>query len=361
MSRTAIKFGAFVAVCLGFTLLLATTIGNTSLSSLVGRGESTYEIEASFNDVTGLLLDDNVKVAGVVVGKVTGIEVESGQALVKMRIRSSTPPMAIDTTAQIRWRNLIGQRYVYLLPGEAPVAIQDGAAIPTTISVVDLGELFNRLGPIVGALDSSQINAFLETVGQALEGNEASVSKTIDDLAFFVKGLADRDQAIGRLLVNLETVAGTVADRDAQIQTIFENLAALAETFSDNTALLETSILELGAFNRDLSHLLTSNRGEVDRILLNLDILLTTVEGKLGPIDIALKNLPETADAIFSSSRNGEFLNQAILCASASVPPCPSPIVTGLSAGTSGAQGYQLGVDPSGNDAMRSLFAEVLG
>ena len=54
------------------------------------------------------------------------------------------------TSAGIRWRNLIGQRYVYLYPGDSPEALQDGDVIEDTASVVDLGELFNRLGPIVG-------------------------------------------------------------------------------------------------------------------------------------------------------------------------------------------------------------------
>ena len=328
MVRTAVKFGLFVVVCTTFTLLLAATIGNTTILGLFpGGGADTYTIEASFDDATGLLLDDNVKVAGVPIGKVTSISVENGQAKVKMAIRSDSPPLSADTAAQVRWRNLIGQRYVYLLPGDAPTTLGDGSVIDSTISVVDLGELFNRLGPIVGALDSSQINDFLETVSQALDGNQASVAQTLEDLAVLVNGLGDRDAAIGRLLVNLEIVAETVADRDAQLQQVFDNLIALAQTFSDNTTLLETALDEMGALNTDLSALLLANRGEIDSILTDLDTTLGTVEANLPELDTALGNLPAVAEGVFTTSRNGEFLNQDILCASVGPPPCPTPII----------------------------------
>ncbi len=333
MARTAIKFGLFVALCLTFTVYLASTIGNTSVGGLIGRGDPTYTVQATFADVSGLLIDDNVKVSGVPVGKVTDIDVEAGEAVVTMEL-DEDHVLPADSAAAIRWRNLIGQRYVYLYPGDAPTALTDGDVITETTNVVDLGELFNRLGPIVAVIDSGQVNDFLDTITTALEGNEADVSAALDDLAFVVKSLGERDVAIGNLIENLEVVSRTVADRDAQIETMLDNLAALSRTFSDNTALLETAILEMGAYNRDLSSLLAANRGELDGILTSLDNTLNTVEANLDPLETALDNLDETAAGIFNTSRNGEYLNQTILCIQTMPPPCATPIVPGLDAVT---------------------------
>lgn len=359
MARTAVKFGMFVALCLGFLLYLASTIGNTSISGLFGRGPGTYEVAAVFDDVTGLLVGDNVKVAGVAVGKVTAIDVEQGRAIVAMEIREEHA-LPIDSSAAIRWRNLIGQRYVYLFPGDAPVSLEDGATIAETTNVVDLGELFNRLGPIVASIDSGQVNDFLDSVTEALEGNEASVSETLDDLAVVVSGLGERDEAIGRLIDNLEIVARTVADRDAQIETMLDNLAALSQTFSDNTALLETAILEIGAFNTDLSSVLAANRAEIDGLLQSLDNTLLTVRSQLGPLELTLDRLDENAAATFRSSRNGEFLNQTILCLTVTVE-CPTPIIPGLDtvtgSGSSGTRAVSLAGRPrSGSQAVTSLL-----
>src|SRR3546814_12115617 len=96
---------------------------------------------------------DNVKVAGVVVGKVTSVSTDDGQAVVSMQIDDDHADLPKDSSAAIRWRNLIGQRYVYLYPGDSAEALQDGSTIERTTSVVDLGELFNRLGPIVSSAE----------------------------------------------------------------------------------------------------------------------------------------------------------------------------------------------------------------
>src|SRR3546814_15237394 len=95
--------------------------------------------------------------------------------------------------------------------------------IERTTSVVDLGELFNRLGPIVGAIDPAQVNEFLDTITAALEGREDDIGATLDDLATLVSGLASRDDAIQRLITNLDVVAETVNRRDAQIETMLPN------------------------------------------------------------------------------------------------------------------------------------------
>ncbi len=76
--------------------------------------------------------------------------------------------------------------YVTPTPNPHPVTrISD--EITVTTSVIDLGELFNRLGPIVNSLDSKQINDFLDTESQALDGQQDKVGKAIDDLAVLTK------------------------------------------------------------------------------------------------------------------------------------------------------------------------------
>lgn len=358
MARTAVKFGLFVALCMTFLLYLATTIGNTTLGGLVGRGEPTYKLQAAFDDVNGLLLGDNVKVAGVPIGKVTGIKTEAGKAMVSMEI-SEDWKFPTDTSASIRWRNLIGQRFIYFEPGDSPVTLADDATIAKTTNVVDLGELFNRLGPIVESIDNNQVNDFLDTVNTALDGNQDEISQALDDLAFVVKGLGERDEAIGRLIDNLEIVSRTVADRDAQIEVMLDNLATLSQTFSDNTALLETAILEIGQYNTDLSSVLAENRGQIDNLLGNLDATLNTVEDQIEPLSVLLDQLDENAAATFRTSSYGTFLNQNILCFTVTAPPCLTPVITGLpgvgpNAASTEAVPFS-GQWPSGADAIVSL------
>jgi len=361
MIRIAIKFGAFVAVCLLFTGYLAFTIGNLDLRDPLGR--HTYKVTAAFDDVTGLLVDDNVKVAGVVVGKVTSVRTDAGRAIVTMELDDDHADIPKDSAAAIRWRNLIGQRYVYLYPGQSAEALEDGDAITETASVVDLGELFNRLGPIVGSIDPAQVNDFLETITAALDGREDKVGQALDDLATLTSGLATRDETIQRLITNLDTVAQTVNRRDAQIETMLQNLITLSTAFGDNTATLDAALVELGSFGAELDSLLGTNSEEIDRLLTNLAQVTDTVQGRLPQLDAALSGLAEANAAVFRAGNRGEFLNQKILCAFVTPPAsgqagCPTgDPVTGLS---TSAQPFQP-APSTGAAGITSLLTKVAG
>lgn len=364
MIRTALKFGAFVVVCVFFTGYLGFTIGNLRVADPLDR--DTYKLSATFDDVTGLLPNDNVKIAGVVVGKVTGIQVDDGKAVVTMKIRKDHAGLAkTGTSAAIRWRNLIGQRYVYLYPGKpGGEALQSGDEIATTTSAVDLGALFEKLGPIVTAIDPTQVNELLDTLTQALDGREDKVGAALDDLATLARGLSSRDAAIQRLVTNLDTVADTLNRRDAQIDAMIGNLTSLADSFGDNTATLDAALHEVGRFGTDLNGVLSDNASQLDRLLANLAQVTDTVRGKLPQLDTFLSGFAEASEAVFRAGNRGEFLNQKILCAfigppSSSTAGCPTgDPIKGLS-GT-GATGYQR-PPVTGGGAITSLVDKAVG
>ena len=307
MKATIAKFLAFIIVCSGFTAYLIVTIGN------IRPFERTYGLSATFDDVTGLLPNDNVKVAGVVVGKVTGIEVDTGKARVSFQVRDGVD-IPVDSSAAVRWRNLLGQRYLYIYPGDAEQDLQSGDHIEDTVAVVDLGELFNRLGPIVKAIDPADVNTFLDAVVGALDGNEEKIRQALDDLARFAGALGDRDAAISHLVTNLDTVAGTITARDQEIRTVLDNLLAITATFNDNTDVLDRAVTELDRFSTNFGGLLEDNRAHIDNILNNLTRVVEVVRTKLPTLDATLGNVDELSVALFHASRYGEWLNQVIYC-----------------------------------------------
>jgi phospholipid/cholesterol/gamma-HCH transport system substrate-binding protein len=327
MLYTVIKLVAFFALCAVFTGYLAFTIGNIHLF------QHTYKLAATFDDATGLLKDDNVKVAGVVVGKVSSIKIDQGKAKVEFSIKDSVKVPA-DSQAAIRWRNLIGQRYVYVYPGTASTVLKNGDRVTKTRSVVDVGELFNRLGPIIKAVDPNDVNTFLDTIVQALDGNTDKIRESIDNLAVVAQSLGSRDQQIGRLIDNVNTVAGAVNDRDAQIRTVLDNLVLISQTFSQNTDVLNTAVTELGDFSDNFGSLLANNKSQIDRIIANLNTILDEVKLKLPVLDSTLGGLDTAAKTLFNSSRYGEWLNQTIPCgallnANGPVVPVNDPCITG--------------------------------
>ncbi len=337
MLYTVLKLVVFFAICSVFTAYLAFTIGNIHLF------QHTYKLNATVDDVDGLLPADNVKVAGVVVGKVGSIHIDQGKAAVEFTVKDSVK-IPTDSEVAVRWRNLIGQRYVYIYPGTASTVLKDGATVHKTRSVVDVGELFNRLGPIVQAIDPKQVNTFLDTIVEALNGNTDKVRQAIDNLAVVATSLGSRDQAIGHLVDNVNTVAGAIDDRDAQIRTVLDNLVLIAQTFSQNTDVLNNAVTELGDFSSNFGSLLANNSGQIDDIIANLNKITDEVRVKLPVVDSALGGLDEAAKRLFNASRYGEWLNQVIPCgallnvpSSGPVVPVNDPCITGApSAGLTG-------------------------
>ena len=186
---------------------------------------------------------------------------------------------------------------------------------------------FNTLGPIVETIDEGQVNEFLSTMTQALDGNADRIGQAITDLAHVSSSLASRDDSISRLIENVNTVAGTITSRDQQIRTMLDNLVLLSQTFSDNTDVVDEALREFGSFSTDLATLVQANRAEIDRIIANLDVTVNdAVVPRLQQLDTALAGLDEVSRAIFNVGRNGEWLNQDILCASVLPPPCPTPL-----------------------------------
>jgi virulence factor Mce-like protein len=308
------KLLLFFAACTVLTAYLAFTIGNIHLF------QHTYKLTATFDDATGLLRADNVKVAGVVVGQVSSVKIDQGRAKVEFTVKDSVK-VASDSQVVIRWRNLIGERYLYIYPGTASTVLRDGDRVTKTRSVVDVGELFNRLGPIVKAVDPKDVNTFLDTIVQALDGNTDKIRQSIDNLAVVAQSLGARDQQIGRLIDNVNTVAGAIDDRDAQIRTVLDNLVLISNTFSQNTDVLNAAVTELGDFSDNFGALLANNSSQIDRIVANLNTIVAEVKVKLPVVDSVLGQLDEAAKVLDSSSRYGEWLNNNVLCGALFSPP----------------------------------------
>ncbi|HEX2032138.1 MAG TPA: MlaD family protein, partial [Actinomycetota bacterium] len=112
--RTLTKVGLFVLASAILTVLLAMRIANLSLSDLLGQ---TYTLEAVFENAAGVFPGDAVKIAGVEVGRVTETRIEDGHAVVTFDVDRDTE-LTTTSRVAIRWRNVIGLRFLYVYPGE---------------------------------------------------------------------------------------------------------------------------------------------------------------------------------------------------------------------------------------------------
>ncbi len=289
-----IKLLVFMVVTALATSVLAIIIGNLSFGS-------TKTYRAQFVDATGLVKGDDVRIAGVKVGSVKGISiVDRTQAMVTFDVQSNTALMQ-STHADIRYRNLVGQRYIALTDEIGGTGVLDpGATIPVsrTSPALDLTLLFNGFKPLFQALSPSDVNELSYEIIQVFQGQGGTLDGMLAHTASITQTLANRDQVIGQLITNLNSVLDHVGRRNRQLNdliTTFQQFvgglkkdrgAILGSLNQISDLSVQTADLVSGIrapFVSDIHHLrgfaanLDRGRPELDRALQVLPIKLTKV------------------------------------------------------------------------------------
>src|SRR5688572_2273812 len=224
MAAPLVKLVVFAVVTMMAAYVLVTTITNA------GYGEQlTYKAE--FTDVAGLVEGDEVRIAGVRVGQVVGIGLAEGTerpvAEVELEVGKDVPlPAAVEAT--IRYRNLVGQRYIALTEGEGSdgETLEEGAVIPLaqTTPALDLTVLFGGFQPLLQALSPADVNRVSFEIIQVFQGEGGTMESLLAHVGSLTSSLADRDQVIGSVIDNLTTVMGTLAARDQQLSDLVVSL-----------------------------------------------------------------------------------------------------------------------------------------
>ncbi|MFC0037841.1 MCE family protein [Actinomadura rayongensis] len=312
------KFAVFVVATGLLTFFIGQQILGTSF-------RDRYRVTAVFDDVTGLVAGDTVKVAGTPAGQVKSIKVVRGKAVVALAVDKEVR-LPDDSTAAIRWRNVMGQRVVYLEPGRSATMLHDGSRVPHTRSVVDLGDVVNSLGPLTRNLDPNQLNKILFAFAQALDGNEQNVSLLTDSLDGLLQTFAARRATISGMIDDYETVSAAVAARDRQIAASVDNLAELAKVFADNRKLLESAIVQVGGVTTNLDRILGGNDAELARIVDNLAKFSGTFRINVDQLERMVRGLPLTLRQLFSAANGGHYLRTDALCLNIVPGPCPFPM-----------------------------------
>lgn len=151
MERTALDLwvGAFVVAGLGALVVLALKVGNLSTYNV----SDTYLVNAYFTNVGGLKSTASVRSAGVLVGRVTGISLDTDRYEAKVTIsidkRYQFPK---DTYANIQTAGLLGENFISLLPGGEDQMLKNGEAFKKTQSAMVLEDLIGQF--IYGKADS---------------------------------------------------------------------------------------------------------------------------------------------------------------------------------------------------------------
>ncbi|MEX2503683.1 MAG: MCE family protein [Egicoccus sp.] len=303
-SHPLLKFTVFSLMCLAFTAWLVVMIGNISFESRLGYA-------ADFDNVQGLLVNDDVKISGVTVGKVTGIEhLPGGRARVEFSVRDGVA-LPEDSNVTIRWRNVMGLRFLYVEPGGQGEVVAAGHVFPVaqTRSPADLGSLLQRLGPFMQSLAPELQNELLQGLSEGLVGNEEEVRSLIEQGADLTTTIASRDAEIDSLLRNSATVLDAYAAREQDLRELLDSFAEVSGTLSERNDELERAIVAIADGQEELEYLVETNRANVEGTIDAVEELTTVLASDREGFETVLETSPRGVLGYHLISRTGQWFN----------------------------------------------------
>jgi phospholipid/cholesterol/gamma-HCH transport system substrate-binding protein len=299
------KLLIFMVVTALATGVLVATIGNLSFG-----GNHTYK--AVFADATGLNKGDEIRVAGVKVGTVKGVEIsDRTRALVTFTVDDSTSVTGA-THATIKYRNLVGQRYIALTQEVgSPTTLDDGATIPIsrTQPALDLTVLFNGFKPLFQALSPADINQLSYEIVQVFQGEGGTLESLLQHTASVTSTLADRDQVISALVDNLSEVLDHVADRDQQLNELITTFKQFVGGLNQDRDAILGSLDQISQLSVQTASLVKGIRSPLVGDIANLRQLTANIQRNRGELDRALQVLPIKLEKVGRTAIYGSWFN----------------------------------------------------
>ncbi|MFI5720279.1 MCE family protein [Nocardia sp. NPDC051750] len=302
-----LKFGVFAAVMVVLSACLILVFGEY-------RSGSTTEYSAVFADSSGLSTGDTVRVAGVVVGSVRGVELQDDHRVRVEFDADRSLSLTSGTEVAVRYLNLVGDRYLELTdrPGnELPAGGQ--LPIENTTGALDLDLLLGGLKPVIQGLNARDVNALTWSLLEIVQGKEGTVNSILGRTASFSAALADKNEIVEQLIDNLNTVMSTLAAEGGQFSGLVDRLEQLITQLGNDRDPIASAIDSLEAGTATVADLLSQGRAPLAGTIDQVNALAANIDNDRDTLDTALQKAPENFRKLVRTGAYGNFI-QYYLC-----------------------------------------------
>lgn len=286
-----------------------TTVVIASLLNLQTSPTANYQ--AIFSDASGIQPGDPVRIAGVEVGRVTGVTLEGlTQAKVTFKV-ASAQRVDNQTDATIHYENLLGQRNLSLAEGSTPTTGPGCGprCIPVqrTTPALDLSDLFNGFQPLFQALSPSDVNQLTGNIIAVFQGESSNVSGLVNQAAALTTNLANRQQVIDQVVDNLTGLLHLVGDHDQQLGSLIDNFSTLTTQLAGERSSIGNAIGNTSSMVSSLNGLLGSVEQPLQTSITGLNSALAPIAANGATLSQLLAQLPVTVTAVDKIFQNGTY------------------------------------------------------
>src|ERR1700678_4179578 len=262
-TSAVVRVVAFTVVSLAFVFILVTVFGQF-------RFDSRTSYSALFSNVSGLEGANFARIAGVEVGKVKSIDIQPDSTVLVEFTASDAVVLTEGTRAAIRFADLVGGRYVALEEGAGAVKkLNPGGTIPLsrTEPALDLDALIGGFRPLFRALDPDQVNKLTGQLIAAFQGQGGTIGSFLTQAAALTNTLADRDQLIGQVITNLNTLLGSLGGQSKQFAKAVDSLSELVTGLNARKQDISNGVAYANAAAGSITSLLAQARPPLNKVV----------------------------------------------------------------------------------------------
>ncbi len=284
---------------------------------LIGGGDTYY---AAFSESGGLKANDEVRVAGVRVGKVQSVDLAGDHVRVTFKVKNSDG-FGKATGADIRVKTLLGAMYLALDPS-GPGQLPEGSEIPVerTTSPYDVVKAFSGLAETSERIDTARLAKSLNTLADLTRNTPEEFQGALKGVSALSANIAARDAKLNTLLTNLRKVSGVLGDRNGDIIALMKDgnqlfAALVARRESVHRLLVSTSQL-----SRELSALVRQSRADLKPALTHLSNTVDVLNKNQENLDNSLRLMAPFYRVFANTLGTGPWFDTIIQ----NLPPVPA-------------------------------------
>lgn len=312
--RNPVKIGI---VSIAVLVMLMVMAFKADSLPLIGGGTTYY---ANFSEAGGLKTGDEVRVAGVRVGKVNSIELDGNQVKVGFKIREKVN-FGENSGAGVRVKTLLGDMFLELQPaGEGQM--KAGATIPVdrTESPYDVVEAFEGLADTSANIDKDQLAAALTTLADLTRSTPEEFQAALTGVSDLSRNLAAKDERIESLLTQLDRVTKVLDERDEDLITLMNDANQLFAALVERREAVHNLLISTQQLAKELSQLVDDSRADLKPALESLDVILDVFTKNEENLEKSLRLMAPFYKVFNNTLGNGPWWDTYIQ----NMPPVPA-------------------------------------
>ncbi len=285
---------------------------------LIGGGDSYY---ASFAESGGLKVNDEVRIAGVRVGKVNSVELKDGVVRVGFKVKTDST-FGDQTRAAIKVKTLLGAMYIALEPeGDGQLDKDSTIPVERTSSPFDVVDAFEGLAETSAEIDTDQLAESLTTFADLTRNTPEEFKNALSGVSALSETVASRDKQINSLLKNLESVSSVFNARDEDIVTLMRDSDVLFRALVGRRDAVHNLLVATSTLSRELTALVSQSRADLKPALAHLENVLAVLNKNQDNIDNSLRLMEPFYRVFTNTLGTGPWFDTYI----ENFPPVPNP------------------------------------